>query len=333
MSTAKQVGLESLPDPVMTEVSKDFFFDGMALPASVYLRMKPGNYLLIGKRGDKASFSNLHSFHNQNAKFFVKNSEHSDLIITMSQITSKMIQQKNIPENVKVKFLSSLAEESLDSISTSGVVSVAKVQRVAGLLDQMSKNFNAFNQIIELLKTLPQSESKHSMSTCLLSLLIGEEMDIRLPAAREKLAMGALLHDVGLKFIPESILKKPRHLWSQKELEIYEQHPLKGAEMLRDLKEIPSDVLLIIAEHHELAQGTGYPKKIRDVKISPLSKVVALADFFSELVLTKKEGVKEYTADEAIHFIEDVLGQPFNKQVFQALKNLINKRALAGRGE
>lgn len=327
------MGLEALPDLNMTEVTKDFFFDGMSLPVSVYIRMKPGNYLLIGKRGDKAAFSTLHSYQNQNAKFFVKNYEHSDLIVTMTQITSKLMSQKSIPDKLKVRFVNGLASDALDSISIAGVVSVAKVQRVATLLDQMVKNIAAFDQVFEILRTLPQSESKHAMSTCVFALLLADEMEINLQQTREKLAMGALLHDSGLKFIPDAILAKPRHLWTPVELETYEQHPLKGAEMLRELKEIPLEVLLIIAEHHETAHGTGYPKKIRDVKMSPLSKIVALADFFSELIITKKDENKEYSADEAVLFIEEILGQPFNRQVFLALKNLINKKSLSDRSE
>lgn len=332
MSSAKTVGLEQMPDTIMTEVAKDFFFDGMQLPASVYIRMKPSNYLLIGKKGDKAAFSNLHSYHNVAAKFFVKNSEHSDLIVNITQMTAKLIGQKNIPDTLKVKFVGNLAEEALTSISIAGVVSVAKIQRVAALLDQMVQTSDGFDRITELLKNLPENESKHATSTCIISLLLADEMDINLQQAREKIAMGALLHDVGLKFIPEKIINKPRHLWSQSELEIYEQHPIKGAEMLRDLKEVPFEVLLIIAEHHENAQGTGYPKKIRDVKISPLSKIVALADMFSDLIISKKNG-KDYTADEAILYIEEVLGQPFNRAAFMALKNMINKKALADRSE
>ncbi len=332
MSSAKTVGLEQMPDTIMTEVAKDFFFDGMLLPASVFIRMKPGNYLLIGKKGDKAAFSSLHSYHNEAAKFFVKNSEHSDLIVNVTQITSKLISQKNIPDTVKIKFVGNLSEEALNSISTSGVVSVAKIQRVAALIDQMAKNTEGFDKIMNLIRSMPENESKHATSTCIISLLLADEMDINLQQAREKVAMGALLHDVGLKFIPEKITSKQRHLWSPSELEAYEQHPIKGAEMLRDLKEVPYEVLLIIAEHHENAQGTGYPKKIRDVKISPLSKIVALADLFSELILIKREG-KQYTADEAILYIEEVLGQPFNRPVFMALKNMINKKALADRSE
>lgn len=333
MSSAKQTGVETFPDHAMTEVSKEFFFDGMQLPASVFIKMKPSNYLLIGKKGEKASFSTLHSFHNENAKFFVKNLEHPELINIVTQLTSKVLTQKNVPDAVKVKFISGLTTDAMESLSGSGVVSVSKVQKVAALIDQMTKNIPSFHAIFDILATYPNNDSKHAMATCMISMLICEEMQISLPMAREKVAMGALLHDVGLKFIPQSILQKPRHLWSPAELETYELHPIKGVEMLRDLKDIPSDVLLIIAEHHENALGTGFPKKLRDIKISPLGRIVCLANTFADLLFSEKADAKVYNADEALQYIDDILGQPFNKQVFSALKTIVNKKALSDKIE
>src|SRR6185312_127390 len=192
----------------------------------------------------------------------------------------------------------------------------------------LHKTITAFDEIVGLLMTMPANESKHSMATCMISLVLCEEMQISLKAAQEKVALGALLHDVGLKFVPKATLEKPRHLWSPEDVQLYEQHPLKGVEMLRDLKDVPSDVLLIVAEHHENSQGTGFPKKLRDVKVSPFSKVVALANYFANLLIPQHGTSKSYTADEAVQYIEDILGQPFSKQAFLALKKSINKKNL-----
>jgi len=331
MSSPKQNGIETFSDTSMTEVPKDFFFEGMQLPASIYLKMKPSSYLLIGKKGDKASFSNLHSFNHQSAQVFVKNSEHAALIAVVTALTGKVITQKTVPDAVKLKFLSGLADDAMNSLSISGFVSLTKVQKVAEMIDQMSRNLSAFDKILDILGQLPQNEAKHSMTTCMIAMLLCDEMQVTLPLAREKVAMGALLHDVGLRFIPVEILQRPRHLWSQDDQAAYESHPLRGIEMLRDMKDLPSDVILIVAEHHENAQGTGFPKKLRDVKVSPLAKIVGLSDYFSYLLIGDKADSKTYTPDEAVNYIEEVMGQPFNKQAFLALKNIINKKHLAER--
>ncbi|MEZ0391321.1 MAG: HD-GYP domain-containing protein [Pseudobdellovibrionaceae bacterium] len=329
MSSASNRATESPSDDQVIEVSKDFFFEGMTLPANIYIKMNPNNYLLIGKKGDKAAFSNLHAFKKDEFGVYVNKLEYAVLIQQVTLITSKVLEQKTIPDSVKVRFLTSLTDDAMSSLKTSGFSSVAKIQKVSQLVTQMSQQVNAFNDILDILKSLPNDDAKHVMTTCMIAMLLCEEMNVNLPQAQEKVAMGALLHDVGLKFVPKEILEKPKHLLTPDEVQIYEQHPLKSVEMLRDIKDVPQDVLFIVAEHHENAQGTGFPKKLRDIKISPLGKIVGLADLFSELLFNQKPEGKSFTPDEAVTYIDDILGQPFNKQTFLALKNIINKKHLA----
>lgn len=322
------VGVINFDDHKMVPVAKDFFFEGMPLPVTIFLRMKPTQYLIIGRAGTKASFSHLHALNKDSTKVFVRDKDHSTLINFVTDLTSKVIAKKDMPASVKTKFLSSLALDSLKSFEGKNFANVEQLQKVSGLVVDLAKNVTAFDDTIKLLMDLPESDSKHALTTCFISIMILDEMELTHRPAQEKLALGALLHDVGLKFVPQEILKKPRHLWSPEDLKYYELHPIKSVEMLRDIKDISNDVLLIVAEHHENAAGTGYPKRLRDVKISPLSRIVGVADSFAELLFADREGSKNYSAQEAIIYIDDILGQPFNKQVFTALKNIVNKNHL-----
>lgn len=321
-------GIEQLDENQLVEVSKDFFFEGMVLPVTVYLRMNSTSYLIIGKKSEKASIQHLHVFSNAQSKIYVKTIEYPVLISFVTNFTTKVVAQKSVPDQVKAKYISGLTADAVTTLEKSGFTSVDKVQRVGAILLQLAESVEQFSEVLKILQTLPNNESKHSMTTCMVSLMIAEEMKLTQQVVLEKLAMGALLHDVGLKFVPQAILDKPKHLWSPEEMLTYEQHPLKGAEMLRDIKDIPMDVLLIVSEHHENSLGTGFPKKLRDIKTSPLARIVGVADYFADLLFNLKDG-KNYTPDEAIAYIEDLQGQPFNKQVFTALKNIINKKALA----
>lgn len=315
----------------MKEVSREFFFDGMVLPSSVYLKVSSGNYLMIGKKGDKSNFSNLHAYKNPDALIAVEAQEYPELIRFVTNLTQKFVSVQSVPDAVKMKFLTGLTQDAMSTLESSGFASVEKIEAVSNLLIQMSQTISNFSAILDIVRNLGDAEAKHSMTTCLISMLLCEEMRVHLTAAQEKVAMGSLLHDAGLKFVPQEILERPRHLWSSDDMKTFEQHPLKGAEALRNMKDISTDVLLIIAEHHENAHGTGYPKKLRDIKISPLARIVSLADYYAELLLSAENGGKNYTPDEAVHYIETVMGQPFNKQVFASLKNINNKKFLNGK--
>lgn len=323
-------GHELLDDRVMMVVEKALLFEGMLLPVSVFIRLSKGSYLTIGRRGEKAVFADYSNFHDANFKVYIQKGDHALLVDFITDLSSKLISQKGVPVKVKTRLLAAALSDAIERLGEKSFSSALQLQKMSKLLVEFSETSRAFEEIMGIIQDLPNQNSKHSMACCLISLAIGEEMQVTHRAAQEKLALGALVHDVGLRFIPPEIANKPRHLWTPSDLAAYEQHPLKGVEALRDMKEIPQDVLLIVAEHHELSNGNGYPKKLRDVKISPLAKIVALADIFSELLFGTNpiEGSAEsriYTVDEAVQYIEDIMGQPYNRQVFLALKKVLNR--------
>lgn len=99
----------------------------------------------------------------------------------------------------------------------------------------------------------------------------------------ERIALGALLHDVGKIGIPENVLKKPAKL-SDEEWEIMKQHPVIGAEKVLQPNESLRDLIPIVKYHHEHVDGSGYPEKLTGDKIPMAAKIVAVADAFHALV-------------------------------------------------
>ena len=73
---------EVFEDNVMTEVPKTFFFEGMQLPVSIYFRVNPGRYLTIGRRGDRATFSNFRAYNDPSFMIYVRSQDHGRLILS-----------------------------------------------------------------------------------------------------------------------------------------------------------------------------------------------------------------------------------------------------------
>jgi HD-GYP domain-containing protein (c-di-GMP phosphodiesterase class II) len=46
---------------------------------------------------------------------------------------------------------------------------------------------------------------------------------------------------------------------------------------------LPEPVLRIIAQHHELADGSGYPNKLKGDQIDPLARIVSLVNYYDNL--------------------------------------------------
>lgn len=107
---------------------------------------------------------------------------------------------------------------------------------------------------------------------------------INLPETEvERIALGALLHDVGKIGIPENVLRKPTHL-SDGEWEIMKQHPVIGAEKVLLPNETLADLIPMVKYHHEHWDGSGYPEKLKGEEIPFSARIVAIADAYHALI-------------------------------------------------
>ncbi len=120
----------------------------------------------------------------------------------------------------------------------------------------------------------------HGLNVTVLSLIMARGLD--LPAAQIRtLGLGALFHDIGLHAIPSTLLRKVDPL-SAGEIKLRQTHCEQGVELGRKLG-FPPEVLDIIAQHHELIDGSGYPKQLRGEQIAPLARLVEVANRYDSL--------------------------------------------------
>jgi HD-GYP domain-containing protein (c-di-GMP phosphodiesterase class II) len=117
----------------------------------------------------------------------------------------------------------------------------------------------------------------------------------------------ALLHDIGILNVPEEILSKLGDL-SEEEMEVMKTHPQIGVRLLRPINSFDyvSDWILY---HHERINGEGYYFKTGDSIPYP-SKMLAIADHYSLLILGKK---KSY--EEAMEEIKQGAGTMFDEEL------------------
>jgi HD-GYP domain-containing protein (c-di-GMP phosphodiesterase class II) len=117
------------------------------------------------------------------------------------------------------------------------------------------------------------------------SIVIGTAL--KLPPYRlSYLATGALLHDVGMLRIPESILRKKGAL-SEEEAQKVRAHPLLSYRIVTKDLLYPDDVGLVGLQHHERWDGDGYPRKTGNNEIDVLARIVSVADAFEAMVSSK----------------------------------------------
>lgn len=314
----------------MASLRRNLFYTGMVTPAPLYLKLGPGSYVLIARDGEKISLADFHALQSPQSLVYMDKVNYEKVARYLVMKTSQFIESPALPLHLKAALIDSLTENAIDALTRSEILDIIALKSSVGLIQKLSHQISHFNDILERLEMNPLSRAQHGMNVALLSLMIAQEMKLNQPAVHEKLIVASLLLDLGLSRIPQEILNKPKKQWTKEEQDCYQQHPLHSVAMVKDLKDIPQDVLMIIEESHENSRGTGFPKQIREVLLSPLGKIVGLANQTLELISeVSLQPEHKSPADRAIYIIEQEYNQPFNKDCFLALKNLINKSYFA----
>jgi HD-GYP domain-containing protein (c-di-GMP phosphodiesterase class II) len=118
----------------------------------------------------------------------------------------------------------------------------------------------------------------HSLNVCLLSINLAAASGFSEKQVVE-IGMGALLHDIGMTFVPSDILHSPCRLSDEEKFEV-RKHPVVGLHLLERVQGIPESVSCIAYQHHERVNGQGYPKGRKGRFLHNFARIVMIADMF-----------------------------------------------------
>lgn len=120
----------------------------------------------------------------------------------------------------------------------------------------------------------------HSMNVLVLALMMSKTLNISKDHAHI-LGLAALFHDIGKAKISNAILLKKEPL-TKVELAHYREHCALGAQLALDAG-LPNHVAKILFQHHELVDGSGYPKGLTGDKIDPLTRLISVVNAYDNL--------------------------------------------------
>ena len=129
------------------------------------------------------------------------------------------------------------------------------------------------------------------------------------------LGAGFFLHDLGKVNIDKNIINKPGKL-TDEEMNEMRHHPTAGFKLLFDTNNLTNESKIIVLQHHERIDGTGYPKKLRGSEIHIYGLICAIADVFDALTTDRpyRQTMNRYDALKLMH---DKMIHHFQEEVFE----------------
>lgn len=160
-------------------------------------------------------------------------------------------------------------------------------EEASELIDSLVETFlSERDTMINLMSSKPSEEAKnyHALNVTVLSMMVGKALGFK-SEIMHALGLGAMFHDIGKGRVPMQAVSGMGATTMAKAAEKYiREHPLIGARLVNDFSRFPKQATRVVLQHHELLDGSGYPKGLADKAISPLARVVAVVNRYDNLV-------------------------------------------------
>lgn len=204
------------------------------------------------------------------------------------------------------------------------------LDRTLNTVSALSKHMTSLisqNEVVvsELLDVLQHDYHTytHSYNVASYAMLLAKGLGIRDEEELCRISMGGLLHDLGKLRIPSQILTKKTRL-SDSDWQAIRRHPTDGFHALASRRELNFDQLMMVYQHHEMLDGTGYPVGVDGNEINVLARICSVVDIFEALTSYRPYRNRNST-QEALEILERLAPKQLDGDMVKCWKALILK--------
>lgn len=134
------------------------------------------------------------------------------------------------------------------------------------------------------------------------------------PKEINKIYIAALLHDIGMIYIPQKISSKKNGL-TEAEMSYIEKHTLISEKILSKYN-ILNDILPIIRSHHEAVDGSGYPEGLKGDEIHIGAKILSIINSYDSFITNGING-NVLNPTDALNGIQQLAGTRFDETLVE----------------
>ena len=245
-------GTEVLAVPVITDANVVLIQSETVLKQEYIEKLKEHNQLLVYVKEDvqvEKENGSRHIFNND------------ETLQRPQEIVEKVLDRHIYKRNDDLSKIGKVAEEIIDSVISEPDV-----------INSMTEIRNVSTDLYT-----------HCISVCSLSTIMALKLKMTKKQVKN-IAMGAILHDIGLKYIQAPYIDVDEDKLSPKDELEYKKHTIYGYSSVQDEKWLSDISKEIILFHHERIDGSGFPFQHKGNKLKMEVRIVSVCDEFDSLI-------------------------------------------------
>lgn len=161
----------------------------------------------------------------------------------------------------------------------------------------------------------------HATNVSCFAVMLATGLGISDEAELNDIAVGGMIHDIGKRHIPGEVLRKPGAL-TDEERALIQSHPQRGYEELVNRQDISRAQLMMIYQHHERVDGSGYPVQITRDEIHPWGRLAAVVDVFDAMTSSRTYRRPD-SPEQVIEYQLQNAGTHFDKEMVQCWSQMM----------
>jgi diguanylate cyclase (GGDEF)-like protein/PAS domain S-box-containing protein len=154
-----------------------------------------------------------------------------------------------------------------------------------------------------------------------IAVAIASELGVD-PDEAKAIELAAKIHDLGKLAVPAEVLGRPGRL-SSGEMALVREHARAGSDMLEHVG-FPDHVRLMVLQHHERLDGSGYPDALSGDEVLLGSRIIAVADVM-EAISAHRPYRAAHGIAVALKEIQEGSGTRYDPAVVRACVRLVSE--------
>jgi HD-GYP domain-containing protein (c-di-GMP phosphodiesterase class II) len=290
--TTMQTTLAGIPkkpiDREYCRISTELLVRVVPLRGDIYIRLSNIKYVKMFRSGAQFTKEDLENYvEKKKIPFlYVKSSESAEFVAKFKDELADLVQTA-MPEDLTLVDTINEVQELVHELATR-LGFTEEVQELARSNVQLAlKTIGSSPKLAKILGASQLSSrnyiSSHSVALANVACAIASKMNWPSKSTFHKLVVASFFHDFSFtesrfaKVESRAELDGMKGTISEEHFKEIFNHPMHASNTVKQINEIPPDVDVIIMQHHERADGTGFPKGMRGTQIAPLASVFIVA--------------------------------------------------------